>query len=60
MAKAKPKSILMVADGAGGMVKVQDRRFEAGNWPIRFEVAAAQSDTWFRYFYGECEKASVE
>jgi hypothetical protein len=56
MAKAKPKSTLMVADGAGGMVKVQDRRFEAGNWPIRFEVAAAQSDTWFRYFYGECEK----
>jgi hypothetical protein len=56
MAKAKPKSTLLVTDGAGGMVKVQDRRFEAGNWPIRFEVAAAQSDTWFRYFYGECEK----
>jgi hypothetical protein len=56
LAKAKPKSTLMLADGLGGMVKVQDRRFEAGNWPIRFEVAAAKSDTWFRYFYGECEK----
>ena len=56
MAKAKPKAKMMVADGAGGMVQVQDRRFEAGDWPIRFEVSKEQADTWLRYFYAECER----
>ena len=31
----------MVADGGGGMAKVQDRRFETGDWPIRFVVPKA-------------------
>ena len=56
MAKAKPKAKMMVADGAGGMVQVQDRRFEAGDWPIRLEVSKEQADTWFRYFNAECER----
>ncbi len=45
---------MMVADGRGGMVPVQDRRFEAGDWPIRFEVSKAQADTWLRYLDWEC------
>jgi hypothetical protein len=56
MAKAKPKATIMVADGAGGMAKVQDRRFEAGDWPIRFDVPGEQADSWLKYFYAECEK----
>ena len=56
MAKAKPKAKIMVADGAGGMVQVQDRRFEAGDWPIRFDVPKEQADTWLRYFNAECER----
>ena len=45
----------MVADGAGGMVPVQDRRFEAvGDWPIRFEIRGERADTWLRYFNAEC------
>lgn len=56
MAKAKPKAAIMVADGAGGMVQVQDRRFEMGDWPIRFEVPKEQADTWLRYLYAECER----
>ena len=40
MAKTKSKAILSVADGAGGMMEVEDRRFENGDWPIKFEVRA--------------------
>jgi hypothetical protein len=54
MVRAKSKTTIMVADGAGGMAKVQDRRFETGDWPIRLEVPQTQADTWFRYFYAEC------
>jgi hypothetical protein len=47
----------MVADGAGGMVKVQDLRFEpAGHWPISFEINGEHADTWLRYFNAECAK----
>jgi hypothetical protein len=51
--KAKSKAIAMVADGKGGMVKVQDRRFEQ-EWAIRFEVPQQQAATWLRYFHAEC------
>ncbi len=58
MAKAKSKTTIMVADGAGGMVKVRDRRFEEGDWPIRFDVPSEQADTWLQYFSAECNKRS--
>jgi hypothetical protein len=57
MARAKSKATIMVADGAGGMAKVQDRRFESPiDWPIRFEMRGEHADTWLRYFNAECEK----
>src|SRR5262249_52586407 len=56
MAKAKPKSTIMVAGEEGGLVQVQDRRFEHDNWPIRFEVPVEQADTWLQYFTVECAK----
>jgi len=56
MAKAKLKATIMAADGVGGMARVQDRRFESGDWPTRFEVPREQSDTWMRYFYAECAR----
>src|SRR5258706_12228469 len=56
MAKAKSKAIVMAADGAGGMVHVQDRRFDQGDWPIGFEVPEEQADTWLQYFSAECSK----
>ncbi len=59
MAKSKSKATVMVADGAGGMVQVQDRRFEPpGNWPIRFDVPKEQADSWLCYFYAECGRRS--
>src|SRR5262245_46853565 len=47
----------MVASGSGGMMQVQDRRFQPrGDWPVRFEVAPEFADTWLRYFYAECAR----
>lgn len=54
MAKAKSKAIIMVADGAGGMTQVEDRRFEKDDWPIRFDVPKEEADTWLQYLSAEC------
>jgi hypothetical protein len=56
MSKTKPKATILIADGAGGMARVQDRRFEAGDWPIRIDVPKEQADSWLRYFYAQIEK----
>lgn len=58
MVRSKPKSIFMVADGAGGMMKVTDLRFERGPWPITFEVPVEQGEAerWTRYLTVECER----
>ena len=56
MPKAKSKATVMTADGSGGLAKLQDRRFEQGDWPIRFEVPNEQAGTWLRYFNAECER----
>jgi hypothetical protein len=51
MVKRKPRTEIKVADGAGGMMKMEDRRFEKGAWPISFEVPVAneEADRWSRY-----------
>ena len=54
--KSKSKAMIMVADGTGGMTQVKDRRFEAGDWPIRFTVPKEQADTWLRHLSAECQK----
>jgi hypothetical protein len=58
MVKAKAKATVMVADGAGGMTKLEDRRFEKGEWPIGFEVPndQEQADRWRRYIRAECHR----
>ena len=56
MAKAKSKATIMVADGAGGMMKVSDRRFETEGWPVEFDVPIDVAETWFRYVSAEIEK----
>jgi len=58
MAKTKPKAILSVADGAGGMMEIKDRRFEKRDWPFKFEVAAEQeqADRWPRYLRAGCHR----
>jgi hypothetical protein len=56
--RKKARSQIMVADGAGGMMKLQDRRFEKGDWPISFEipVAGEQAERWSRYLKWGCHK----
>jgi hypothetical protein len=56
MVRRKSKATIMVADDTGGMAKVQDRRFENADWPVRFVVPKEQADTWLRYFHAECER----
>src|SRR5947209_2900911 len=57
MAKAKSKATAMVADGAGGLMQVPDRRFEPpGDWLIRFEVPREHADIWLKYLYAECHR----
>src|SRR5436309_3490809 len=53
MAKAKSKAQIMVADGSGALVPVQDRRFEQGDWPISFEIPKDKADSWLSYLYAE-------
>jgi hypothetical protein len=56
MTKAKPKSVIQVADGRGDMARVEDHRFKRG-WPISFQVSTDedQADGWLRYFAAELQ-----
>src|ERR1051325_2288767 len=58
MVKRKPRLGIRVADGAGGMMKVEDRRFDRGDWPITFEVPVTnqQADRWARYLSWSCHR----
>jgi hypothetical protein len=58
MVKRKPRTQISVADGAGGMMPVEDRRFERGDWPISFDIPVAQeqSERWSRYLSWECNR----
>jgi hypothetical protein len=58
MVKAKSRTIVRVADGAGGMMKVTDLRYERGDWPVTFEVPVErdQAERWTRYVRAECER----
>jgi len=54
MAKRKIQSRFHVADGAGGLVPVEDRRFESGQWPVCTEIPAELCDDWFAHLDAEC------
>ncbi|HXZ00086.1 MAG TPA: hypothetical protein VEI03_08800 [Stellaceae bacterium] len=56
MAKSKPKAVVMVPDGSGGVTAVKDRRFEQGDWPIQLDIPREHADTWLRYLQWECGK----
>jgi hypothetical protein len=58
MVRRKSRTEIKVADGAGGMMKMEDRRFEKGTWPISFEVPVAneEADRWSRYLSWSCHQ----
>jgi hypothetical protein len=56
MVKRKSKAVVTVPDGAGGMIRVEDQRFEPPPWQIAFDVTKQQAETWFSYFDVECNK----
>jgi hypothetical protein len=47
---------MMVADGIGGMRKIEDHRFEQGEWPIscQIPVEQEQAERWSRYLRWSC------
>jgi hypothetical protein len=56
MAKTKSRAVITVADGRGGMVQVQDRRFEKiQDWPVLVVVPSERADTWLGYLNAACE-----
>jgi hypothetical protein len=56
MAKAKSKTIIMTADGSGGMMQALDRRFENfREWP-NFDVPKEQADSWLHYLSTQCQR----
>ena len=57
MVKAKSKVVVSVADGVGGMARVEDRRFQKA-WPIAFEVSAPEAENWLTYLSAESERSN--
>ena len=57
MVKSKSKTIVSVNDGAGGMMRVADRRFNAWDWPVTFTVADMDhADRWLVHLNEACCK----
>jgi hypothetical protein len=55
MVMKKPKAKVLAPDQAGSLVEVRDRRFDAGDWPIKFSIKPALAENWMRYFLAECQ-----
>jgi hypothetical protein len=55
MAKQRPSAQVHVADGAGGLRPVEDLRFDAGAWPVQFQIGANSAHTWMAHLHAECE-----
>jgi len=57
MAKSKSKAIVSVNDGAGSMMRVEDRRFDATDWPVTLMVADRDhADRWLAHLNEACSK----
>src|SRR5689334_17555043 len=54
--KAKSTSVLLTADGFGGLKPVQDHRFDDAEWPITFDVPKERADTWLLYLSAESHR----
>src|SRR5688572_799073 len=56
MTRKKARATVLVADGSGGTLPLQDQRFDGGTWPFSFQVPAPDADTWLEYFSTECAR----
>jgi hypothetical protein len=56
MVKRKSRAEIRTADGSGGMARVEDFRFEGGEWPIQLDVAGEEADQWLLRLGAECGK----
>ena len=46
MVKRKSRAEIRTPDGAGGMSRIEDLRFEGGEWPIQLDIAGEEADRW--------------
>jgi hypothetical protein len=56
MVKRKSRAEIRTPDGAGGMSRIEDLRFEGGEWPIQLDVAGDEADQWLLRLGAECGK----
>src|SRR2546430_6926516 len=56
MKKRKSRAIIFSRTNDGGMASIEDRRFQPGEWRVRFEVPADEADTWLQHLSAECRK----
>jgi hypothetical protein len=56
MPRKKSSAQIHVADGTGGMRRVDDLRFEAGEWPIQLIVSAEEAENWMAHVDAEAEE----
>lgn len=55
MPKTKSTAQAAVSDGSGGMVALEDHRFDDGPWDVTIEIPPAQADDWIEYLNAECD-----
>lgn len=56
MVKRKSRAEIRAADGAGGMSRIEDLRFEGGEWPIQLDINGEEADQWLLRLGAECGK----
>lgn len=59
MVKRKSRAEIRTPDGAGGMSRIEDLRFEGGEWRIQLDVAGEEADQWLLRLGAECGKRGV-
>ncbi len=55
MPKTKSAAQAAVSDGSGGMVALEDHRFDDGPWAVTLEIPAVHADAWMQYLHAECD-----
>jgi hypothetical protein len=54
--RQRPTAVITTTDGQGGMVAVQDVRFEGGEWPIQLKVEGEPKKLWATLLLAEIFK----
>jgi hypothetical protein len=56
MPRKKTRTTIHVPDGAEGMTRLSDRRFDKGPWLDTREIASPEADVWLQHLSLECRR----